>query len=45
MNIRPSNTEPVIRLNLEAESRDLMEKMLVRITAIVKKTDPEARIL
>jgi phosphomannomutase len=26
MNVRPSNTEPLLRLNLEARSRDLMEQ-------------------
>ena len=27
MNVRPSNTEPLLRLNLEARSRELMESM------------------
>ena len=26
MNVRPSNTEPLLRLNLEARSKELMEK-------------------
>src|SRR5437016_13944402 len=26
MNVRPSNTEPLLRLNLEARSRELMER-------------------
>ena len=25
-NVRPSNTEPLLRLNLEARSRELMER-------------------
>jgi phosphomannomutase len=37
-NIRPSNTEPVLRLNLEADTQDEMERrrdeMLERITAL-----------
>jgi len=26
MNVRPSNTEPLLRLNLEARSKELMER-------------------
>ena len=36
-NLRPSNTEPVLRLNLEADTRELMEEkrdaLLARIDA------------
>ena len=30
MNVRPSNTEPLLRLNLEARSRELMEASATR---------------
>ena len=35
-NLRPSNTEPLLRLNLEASSRDQMEAMRDRVLAVVR---------
>jgi len=36
-NVRPSNTEPLLRLNLEATSQKLMEKKLAEVLEIIKK--------
>ncbi len=36
-NLRPSNTEPVIRLNLEAKTRDLMEARRDQILALLSQ--------
>lgn len=36
-NVRGSNTEPVIRLNLEAKSRELMEDGVKKVSEIIKK--------
>jgi phosphomannomutase len=36
-NIRPSNTEPLLRLNVEARSQELMEKTKKAVEAIVKQ--------
>jgi len=35
-NLRPSNTEPLLRLNLEAQGRDQMEAMRDRVLAVVR---------
>ena len=35
-NVRPSNTEPLLRLNLEADTKDLMLKMQNRISKIIQ---------
>ncbi len=35
-NVRPSNTEPLLRLNLEAKSKELMEKKRDEILAIIR---------
>ncbi|MBI5254849.1 hypothetical protein HY932_03680 [Candidatus Falkowbacteria bacterium] len=35
-NVRPSNTEPVLRLNLEARTMELMEEKLNEIAAILR---------
>jgi len=35
-NVRPSNTEPLLRLNLEAKSRELMEEKKKEISGIIK---------
>ncbi len=43
-NIRPSHTEPVLRLNLEARDREAMETKKQDVLAIVSKTDPAMRI-
>ncbi len=43
-NIRPSHTEPVLRLNLEARDEGLMETKKRELLAIVSKVDPAMRI-
>ena len=35
LNVRPSNTEPKLRLNLEANTRELMEEGRRRVTAVI----------
>jgi len=37
MNVRPSNTEPLLRLNLEARSRDLMERKRDEVLAVIEE--------
>jgi phosphomannomutase len=36
MNVRPSNTEPLLRLNLEARSRDLMERKRDEVLSVIE---------
>ena len=36
MNVRPSNTEPLLRLNLEARSRELMERKRDEVLDVVR---------
>ena len=36
MNVRPSNTEPLLRLNLEATSRALMERKRDEVLAVIR---------
>jgi len=36
-NVRPSNTEPLLRLNLEATTRELMEKKRDEVLALIQK--------
>ena len=36
MNVRPSNTEPLLRLNLEAASRELMERKRDEVLAVIQ---------
>jgi phosphomannomutase len=35
VNVRPSNTEPLLRLSLEARTRDMLEEKLGQCTAIL----------
>jgi len=35
-NVRPSNTEPLVRLNLEARTRDLMERKRDEVLALIR---------
>ena len=35
-NVRASNTEPLLRLNLEAKSKDLMQEKVKEITEIIE---------
>jgi phosphomannomutase len=37
MNVRPSNTEPLLRLNLEARSQDAMERKRDEVLAIIRE--------
>ena len=39
-NLRPSNTEPVVRLNLEASNRDTMEEKRNEVLSIILEADP-----
>ncbi len=43
-NLRASNTEPVIRLNLEGRSRDEMEARKEEVIGIIRSTDPGMRL-
>jgi len=36
-NVRPSNTEPKLRLNLEAKTKELMEEKRDEVLAIIRK--------
>ena len=36
LNVRPSNTEPLLRLNLEARSQELMERKRDEVLAVVR---------
>lgn len=35
-NVRPSNTEPLVRLNLEANTRELLEEKLEEVLALIR---------
>jgi phosphomannomutase len=35
-NVRPSNTEPLLRLNLEAKTKEKMEEMRDKVLAIIR---------
>jgi phosphomannomutase len=35
-NVRPSNTEPLLRLNLEARSKELMERKRDEVLALIR---------
>ena len=39
MNVRPSNTEPLLRLNLEALDQELMERKRDEVLAVIRGTD------
>ena len=43
-NIRASNTEPLMRLNLEAESPGLMESKREEVMEIIQRADPGMKI-
>jgi phosphomannomutase len=41
-NVRPSNTEPLLRLNLEARSQELMEQKRDEVLAVIRsETSPD----
>jgi phosphomannomutase len=37
-NVRPSNTEPLLRLNLEARSEELMERKRAEVLAVIRES-------
>ncbi len=37
MNVRPSNTEPLLRLNVEGDTRELMEHNRDEVLALIRK--------
>ncbi len=37
LNIRPSNTEPILRLNAEAKSKQELDSLVAKVTAIITK--------
>jgi len=43
-NIRSSNTEPLIRLNLEADTKDCMDKRTTEVLQIIRDADPSMKI-
>lgn len=44
-NLRPSNTEPVIRLNMEADDIEICEKKKKEVLEIIKQTEPSMKTL
>jgi len=36
-NVRPSNTEPLLRLNAEAKSKDELDKLVAQVTSLIAK--------
>jgi phosphomannomutase len=36
MNVRPSNTEPLLRLNLEALSKELVERKRDEVLGVIR---------
>ncbi len=44
-NIRPSNTEPVLRLNLEAENRTAAEHGKIAVLKAVAEADPSVEVI
>ena len=44
-NLRPSNTEPVIRLNLEADNEVTLEQKKEEILDKIKNTEPQMQLV
>ena len=44
MNVRPSNTEPLLRLNVEGDTRELMERNRDAALAIIREPSGEASV-
>jgi len=44
-NLRPSNTEPVIRLNMEADDEKTLEEKKKEVLEIISQTEPSMKIL
>lgn len=38
LNLRPSNTEPLLRLNIEAKNKEMMKSKLEQVSTIIKKS-------
>ena len=36
INIRPSNTEPILRLNIEAKTKDKLNQLVDKVTTHIK---------
>jgi phosphomannomutase len=36
-NVRPSNTEPLLRLNVEADSKDELERRAAEVLAVIRQ--------
>lgn len=36
INVRPSNTEPILRLNMEAKSEKILQELVAKVTAIIR---------
>jgi phosphomannomutase len=43
LNVRPSNTEPLLRLNLEALDKELMERKRDEVLTVIREDLPAAR--
>jgi len=37
VNIRPSNTEPLLRLNAEATTRERLDALVAKVTAVIEE--------
>jgi phosphomannomutase len=44
-NLRPSNTEPVIRLNMEADSAEELEQRKEEVFDVIERTESSMKIL
>jgi phosphomannomutase len=44
-NLRPSNTEPVIRLNMEADNTNLLDEKKKEVLKIIKEAEPSMTVL
>jgi phosphomannomutase len=44
-NLRPSNTEPLIRLNMEADDTKTLEEKKKEVLAVIKLTDPSLKVV
>ena len=42
-NVRPSNTEPLLRLNVEARTQDLLDEQVARLLALIRSTEGAPR--
>ncbi len=35
-NVRPSNTEPILRLNAEGKQQDSLDKLVAKVTSVIQ---------